>query len=758
MQRLKINIQGVVQGVGFRPFVYRLANELDLKGRVGNSPQGVQIDLEGDNENLEKFLNRLESDKPPLASINSTEIDRLEEIIGYKDFTVRTSDNNGDKSALVLPDTATCHDCLSEIFDPTDRRHRYPFTNCTNCGPRYSIIHTLPYDRANTTMQIFPMCKKCRDEYEDPANRRFHAQPNACPECGPHLELWDKSGKVLAMHDDALLAACETIRQGKIVALKGLGGFQLLVDARDDHAVRRLRKRKNREEKPFALMYPSLDNAAIDCDITSVEKNLLLSPQSPIVLLQKLNNNTNLADNVAPDNPYLGVMLPYTPLHYLLMHELQFPVIATSGNLSDEPICIDEHEALHRLKNIADLYLVHNRPIARQVDDSVVRVMNGSAMVVRNARGYAPTPVELMGSVASTLAVGAHLKNSVAIARGNFAFAGQHIGDLETTEAFEAMKKTTVSLSKIYDFKQEAVVCDLHPDYLSTRFAENSGLPIRKVQHHLAHVLSCMADNKISEPVLGVSWDGTGLGPDKTVWGGEFIAVDGRAAERVAHLRLFPLPGGDKAVKEPRRTALGLLYEIYGSDIFGMDELAPLRAFEKPEIAILQKALENKINTPLTSSTGRLFDAVSSILGICHISRYEGQAAMMLEYAGNSKATEQRYHYEIHNDKSKFIIDWEPMIREILRDCRGKISPGRIASRFQNTLADIILSVCNSIGQENIVLTGGCFQNKYLTEKTISRLESAGFKPYRHHRIPPNDGGIALGQIIAAAGEMEIEI
>jgi len=757
LRRLVINIQGVVQGVGFRPFVYRLAGDLDLNGWVGNSPQGVQVEIEGAAENLDRFIARLDTDKPPLATISNKEFIYLEPA-GYNDFTVRQSDRSGDKTAPVLPDIATCPDCLSEIFDPSDRRYRYPFTNCTNCGPRYSIIHTLPYDRANTTMQVFPMCEKCREEYEDPSNRRFHAQPNACAECGPHLQLRDGGGNTLGMHDEALITACEAVRQGRILALKGLGGFQLLVDARNDEAVRLLRKRKGREEKPFALMYPSLDNVSRDCRMTSIEESLLLSPQSPIVLLEKLTIDTNVADAVAPNNPYLGVMLPYTPLHHLLMHELQFQLVATSGNLSDEPICIDENEAMHRLRNIADFYLVHNRPIARQVDDSVVRIMNGGAMVVRNARGYAPTSVELTGEIPPTLAMGAHLKSSIAIARGGHAFVSQHIGDLETTEAFEAMKKVTVSLSDIYDFKPEKIVADLHPDYLSTRFADDSGLPAKKIQHHLAHVLSCMADNRLDEPVLGVSWDGTGLGPDRTVWGGEFITVNGKSAKRAGHFRLFPLPGGDKAVREPRRTALGMLYEIYGDNLFGMAALEPMRAFDIKELDILKTALKNKINTPMTSSAGRIFDAVSSILGICQISRYEGQAAMMLEYSGLTEPARQSYEYEINCSDAMFVVDWQPMIRGLLKDFLDGVVPGRIASRFQNTLADIILSVGKQIGEKNIVLTGGCFQNRYLTEKTISRLESADFKPYRHRRIPPNDGGIALGQIMAAARDIEMEL
>lgn len=753
LQRLLINIQGLVQGVGFRPFIYRLAGDLNLNGWVGNSPQGVQIEAEGDRGNLERFVDRLDADKPPLAMINNKELKWLDPV-GYEEFTVRMSGKDGGKTALVLPDIATCPDCLDDIFDTSNRRYRYPFTNCTNCGPRYSIIKTLPYDRGNTTMRIFPMCKKCREEYEDPANRRFHAQPNACLECGPHLELWDINGNIFGMHDEALLAACDAVKQGRILALKGLGGFQLIVDARNDDAVRLLRGRKGREEKPFALMYHSLEAVNNDCLVSDIEKKLLISPQAPITLLRKQKTN-NIADSAAPGNPYLGVMLPYTPLHHLLMHELRFPIVATSGNLTGEPICIDEHEALARLKGVADLYLVHNRPIARQVDDSVVRVMHGYAMVIRNARGYAPTPIRMIGRVKPCLAVGGHLKNSVAIAREGCAFASQHIGDLETVEAYEAMKNVAVSLSDIYDFKPESVVSDFHPDYLSTRFAAETSLPMKKVQHHVAHVLACMADNDLDEPVLGISWDGTGLGPDRTIWGGEFIRINGRAVVRAAHFRLFPLPGGDSAIREPRRTALGLLYEIYGADVFGMNELKSIQSFDNYELDVLRSVMKNGINSPMTSSAGRLFDAVSSILGFCQVSRYEGQAAMMLEYAGETETAKQSYHFEIRNNGRILIIDWEPIIHDIISDLYGGVVSGRIASRFQNTMADITLSVTEKVGEKNVALTGGCFQNRYLTERVVRLLDSAGYKVYRHHRIPPNDGGIAVGQIVAAAREME---
>jgi len=753
-RRLRLAVRGLVQGVGFRPFVYRLATKLGLSGWVRNSPQAVQIELEGCVDKLNEFIQRLGREKPRCAFIQSQQVSFLDPI-GYSGFSVRESDQSGEKTALILPDIATCPDCLKEIFDPSDRRYRYPFTNCTNCGPRFSIIESLPYDRVSTTMKVFPMCEECRREYEDPLNRRFHTQPNACPDCGPHLELWDAKGEILASHDDALLEACNSIKRGKILALKGLGGFQLLVDARNDDAVTLLRQRKAREEKPLALMYPNLHAVKNECQVSNLEEKLLDSYESPIVLLRrridKNSYRSGICPSVAPGNPYFGIMLPYTPLHHLLMTELDFPIVATSGNLSDEPICIDEHEAQSRLGKIADLFLVHNRPIVRQVDDSVVRLMMGRQLVLRAARGYAPTAIQLKEPVPPSLAVGAHLKNSVAIGRGKYAFVSQHIGDLESKQAYEALGRVVQSLSNIYDFQPAKVVSDLHPDYLSTKFAFGLALPLNKIQHHYAHVLSCMADNELEGPALGVSWDGTGLGLDGTIWGGEFLRVDKESFTRVAHLRTFRLPGSEKAVYEPRRSAVGLLYEIFGERLFSMDALEPLKAFDTGEKEILHNMLERKINAPVTSSAGRLFDAVVSIIGLCQTVSYEGQAPMKLEFAAGGLISEESYRFNIDQQTQSFVVDWEPMIRDILNDVQRATSTSQIAAKFHNTLVDMIVQVAKIIGEQKVVLTGGCFQNKYLTERTVCCLKSAGFKPFWHQRIPPNDGGIALGQIVATS-------
>lgn len=743
--RLRLVIRGAVQGVGFRPFVYRLATELGLTGWVLNSAQGVFIEAEGAWETLQQFVRQIEEEKPPRAFIQSMEQSVLDPV-GYTTFEIRHSEQSGEKSVLILPDIATCTDCLRELFDPADRRYRYPFINCTNCGPRYSIIESLPYDRPNTTMKAFPMCSACREEYENPLDRRFHAQPIACPECGPHLELWDERGGCLATHHDALLLAAEAIRGGRIVAVKGLGGFHLMVDARNEGAVRLLRERKRREEKPFALMYPSLEMVRAHCEVDEVEERLLRSPESPIVLLRRRECEA-VAPAVAPQNPYLGVMLPYTPLHHLLMHELGFPVVATSGNLSDEPICIDEHEALQRLKGIADLFLVHNRPIARHVDDSVVRVLLGREMVLRRARGYAPLPVLVKEPLPPLLAVGAHLKNTVALGVDRQVFLSQHIGDLETAQALEAFRRVVADVQGLWEHQPQAVACDMHPDYLSTQTAHRMGLPVVEVQHHLAHTLSCMAENELEPPVLGVSWDGTGYGVDGTVWGGEFLLVREGGWERFAHLRPFRLPGGDRAIKEPRRAALGVLYELLGEGAF--DELE--NAFTPEERRVLTQALRQGVQAPLTTSAGRLFDAVAALVGLRQRVYFEGQAAMELEFLTHSAQDDGSYPFSLSGHAPPYVLDWSTLISAILEEVRGGVSPALVAVRLHNTLAEMIRQVATAAGVERVALSGGCFQNAYLTERTVRRLSEAGFRTYWHQRVPPNDGGIALGQVVGAS-------
>jgi hydrogenase maturation protein HypF len=852
--RLKLSVRGAVQGVGFRPFVFRLATELGLNGWVNNSAQGVFIEVEGARSGLERFLLRIEAEKPPRSSIQSLETSWLDPV-GYTAFEIRESESSGVKTALVLPDIATCPECLAEVLDPKNRRYFYPFTNCTNCGPRFSIIQSLPYDRANTSMKKFQMCPQCQAEYEDPHDRRFHAQPNACPECGPQLELWRSCARERAANSkaakdqprsagrshEALQAAAAAIRRGEIVAIKGLGGFHLMVDARQHEAVRRLRDRKHREEKPFALMFPSVEGVRSVCEVSPLEERLLRSPEAPIVLLKHRSPLTSpLSPYVAPGNPNLGVLLPYTPLHHLLMSILGFPVVATSGNLSDEPICIDEREAFDRLGGIADLFLVHNRPIVRHVDDSIVCVMMDRELVLRRARGYAPLPITLHAPRSTLhaqplLAVGAHLKNTVALAVGPQVFISQHIGDLETDQAFEAFRRVIEDFEKLYETEPTLIAADLHPDYLSTRFARELSTPTAihetgqtgmqpfvagatkvgtaenprfiGVQHHIAHVLSCMAENELEPPVLGVSWDGTGYGTDGTVWGGEFFTVTDTACQRVAHLRTFPLPGGDKAVREPRRAALGLLYELFGDAAFEMKFLPPLQGFGKTELATLRNMLERRLNSPRTSSIGRLFDVVAALAGLRQETRFEGQSAMELEFALEGMETEEAYPLPIVDGQPTIqsaesvmvqlgptvggasvlasrkpkespdprlagslappnsttavtspapqILDWAPMIEAVLADTKRGVPISAISARFHNALAESIVAVARRVGQERVALSGGCFQNRYLTERAVWGLRTAGFRAYWHQRVPPNDGGIALGQIIAAAREVK---
>lgn len=766
-ERLRVAIRGAVQGVGFRPFVYRLARELGLDGWVVNAPQGVFVEVEGPPAALEQCLIRIERDRPPRAVIQSLEPSWLDPV-PYRGFEIRDSAHGGETTALVLPDIATCAECRAEVRDPANRRYRYPFTNCTNCGPRFSIIDALPYDRANTSMRAFEMCPECRREYEDPSDRRFHAQPNACPACGPQLALWDPAGRELARQDTALADAAAAIRAGRIVAVKGLGGFHLMADASNDAAVRRLRERKHREEKPLALMYPTLDDVRRHCAVSAVEARLLASAEAPIVLLTRLEaSGAGLSAAVAPRNPALGVMLPYTPLHLVLLDEIGGPVVATSGNISDEPICTDESEALERLGGIADLFLVHDRPIVRHVDDSIVRVMLGRELVLRRARGYAPLPVPLRTEGPPTVAVGGHLKNTVAVTAGSNAFISQHIGDLGTQPSTEAFLAVTASLETLFDVRPELAVADLHPDYLSTKYAASLGLPTVRVQHHYAHVAACMAENEIDGSVLGVSWDGTGYGPDGTVWGGEFLLTGDRSFTRAACLRPFSLPGGERAVREPRRSALGLLYAMLGEAVAATPGV-PLGAFAPDERQVLLQALRRGLHAPVTTSAGRLFDAVAAVLGLCERSSFESQAAMELEFAVDP-AVADAYPFALDDRVDRFapeggwhaprlVTDWEPMVRALLADQQAGAPVGTMAARFHNMLVELIVAVAARVGERRVVLTGGCFQNRRLTERTVVRLGEAGFTPYWHQRVPPNDGGLSLGQIAAARrGGLPIE-
>jgi hydrogenase maturation protein HypF len=763
--RLRMEIQGAVQGVGFRPFVYRLASELGLAGWVRNDHRGVHIEVEGSLPRLERFREEIRRRNPPRARIESTSETWLESA-GYRRFEILPSGESGDRSVPVLPDIAPCGDCLSEISDPANRRHRYPFTNCTHCGPRFSILRSLPYDRHRTTMERFAMCPSCRREYEDPSDRRFHAQPNACPACGPALALIDPSGKTLSRGEEALQAAVTALGEGRIVAVKGLGGFHLMADARDAGAVRRLRERKPRREKPFALMARDLDQVRSLCETGEKAEALLASPEAPILLLPR-KPGAAVTEEVAPGNPMLGVMLPSTPLHHLILRGTGFPVVATSGNLSDEPICTDEAEARERLGGIADLFLIHDRPIQRHVDDSVAWILRGRPRLLRRARGFAPLPVMAGRELPVILAVGAHLKNTVALSVGRRIFVSQHIGDLETPESLHAFRRVIQDFLRLYGARPAAIAHDLHPDYLSTRWAKDGddpdgaggellrGLPRIAVQHHHAHLAACMAEQGEEGTVLGVTWDGTGYGEDGTVWGGEFLLGGAEGFRRAAHFLPFRLPGGESAVREPRRSALALLWELEGEAGLERTDLPPVREFTPEQRRLLGRMLAGGINSPVTSSAGRLFDAVASLSGLRQVTSFEGQAAMALEHAADPGVTDA-YPLEILAPEAggSRLLDWRPTLRSILQDAARGTAAGAIAARFHNALVESMVKVAELEGEERVALAGGCFQNRRLVEGAARRLEESGFRVLLHRQVPPNDGCISLGQVAVAAARL----
>jgi hydrogenase maturation protein HypF len=771
-ERLRVVLRGVVQGVGFRPHVHRIATALGLRGFVRNTPQGVVVEVEGARARLDEFLLRLDADKPPRASIQSLEPSWLQPA-RFGEFEILDSAQGGDTTAFVPPDIAVCPDCLRELLNPLDRRHLYPFTNCTNCGPRHSIIEALPYDRANTSMRAFPMCAACSAEYWNPADRRFHAQPNACPACGPRIAFHGgPAGEPTARDGEALEEAACTVEHGSILALQGIGGFLLVCDARSEDAVRRLRQRKHREEKPFAVMFPSVGAVAACCSLSQLEERALRGPEAPIVLLERRDAG-GIAPSVAPSNPCLGAMLPYAPLHHLLMRRLGFPVVATSGNLSDEPICTTADEAFDRLSSIADAYLVHDRPIVRPVDDSVVRVAAGREMVLRRARGYAPLPLPAPRDLPPVIALGAHLKNTISLAAGREIFVSQHLGDLDTAASTLAFLGAVADFLRLFGRTPVAVACDMHPDYRSTLHARSMGLPVVPVQHHHAHMAACIAENEIDGEVLGVSWDGTGYGLDQTVWGGEFLAGTATRFRRAAHLRPFRLPGGERAVREPRRSAIGALFEVFGSAAFEMRDLPCFEGFSDNEVATLRRSLERGINAPVTTSAGRLFDAVASLAGARQVMAFEGQAAMMLEYAAAGARDRGVYPFTIREgtipaivsrwdagnlaggggagEGPLLVVDWAPLLEAVVADRRRGEAVDTIAARFHSTVAAAIVAVAVRCGLDRVALSGGCFQNRLLLEGAVGGLRQAGLSPFWHQRIPPNDGGISPGQAFVAA-------
>lgn len=753
--RTSILVKGRVQGVGFRPFIHRLASSKDLSGWVCNSKEGVLIEVEGTSESIKEFVISIKDQAPAAAIVKNLE-EHYMSPVGYSDFKIRSSVSMAGGSTGIVPDIATCRDCVSELFDKSNRRYMYPFITCTSCGPRFSIIESMPYDRENTSMKDFSMCTECRSEYEDSSDRRFHSQTNSCFRCGPEVVLTDDGVNSPYTGISAIKNALVHLRRGEIAAVKGLGGFHLIADPMIPGALQRSRKLKNRPDKPFALMYPDIDCIKRDCEVSETEEKLLNSPEAPVVILKRRKNplvlSRDLMDLVAPDNPFLGVMLPYTPLHYILIYLAGSPVVATSGNVSGEPICIENEEAFERLGAIADLFLVHNRKISRQVDDSVVRIVDDEPFPLRSARGYAPMMFTSDYAQHGSIALGGHFKDTVCVSKDDEIVLSQYIGDLDNTESFISFQNNLNDLVRLYDIVPRSVACDKHPSYLTTMYAEELQCGTFRIQHHYSHVLSCMVEHGLSSPLLGVCWDGTGYGDDNTIWGGEFLLVNQHGYERLAHLRTFPLPGAEKAIREPRRSCLGILYSIHGERF--PDNLKDLMGdlFTEKELRILLTILVKGLNSPSTSSAGRLFDAVASLSGLCQKSSFEGQAAMMLEFSSDYLQTDELYEINIKEtfdtDSAELILDWEPLIKSVAEDLKCGTEMKLVSSRFHNTLAESIVDVAQRTGQRDVVLTGGCFQNKYLLELTIRRLREEGFTPFWNKRVPCNDSGLSLGQLV----------
>jgi hydrogenase maturation protein HypF len=821
--RRQIEVSGIVQGVGFRPYVYRLATERHLVGTIRNTSSGVTIEVEGPRSAVDDFLSRLPLEAPPLARITgmvSVELacsgdaaPRLPESgqcgstsePGVPRFRILASRGEEAVRTLISPDIATCGDCLREMFDCSDRRYRYPFINCTNCGPRFTITRSIPYDRPRTSMAPFQMCAHCQAEYDDPLNRRFHAQPNACWDCGPKLELWEGSRVIPTA--DPLAAAIDGLRWGKIVAVKGLGGFHLACDATNPAAVALLRERKRRVGKPFAIMVADLAAARGICDITSGEAEALQSNRRPIVLLRRTCGST-ISTDVAPGNHYLGVFLPYTPVHHLLLREGRFTaLVMTSGNLSEEPIAIANHEARARLGGLADCLLLHNRDILLRCDDSVVRVFSANGEIsrpprpakgfdrngrgpaketkkgfdametepqnggriqqLRRSRGFVPVPVFLREEVPSVLAVGGELKNTICLTKGKHAFLSQHIGDLENLESFKFFEEAIAHLRAVLEIDPAIIAYDLHPDYFSSKWAlQKSGVPLVGVQHHHAHIASCMAENHLAGQVIGFALDGTGYGPDGAIWGGEVLIAGYEQFERVAHFEYVPLPGGAAAIREPWRMAVSYLRHHFGEEFLRFN-LPFLGQVGRPELERLLRMLQRRVNSPWTSSCGRLFDAVAAIAGIRQQVSYEAQAAIELEMAirdstrpsrrrlANSFEPEFAYPLALIPEASGMLIGTRPMYESLIRDVLNCRPVSEISRKFHNGLVGMFLQIaknlCDRISLNRVCLSGGTFGNLYLTQHLVAALSSAGFEVFTQNEVPTGDGGLSLGQAIVAA-------
>jgi hydrogenase maturation protein HypF len=756
MERRVITVRGIVQGVGFRPFVHTLASQLHLKGFVKNCVGSVLVEVEGDARSIDRFMTELTTNPPPLARIDRVEVDRRS-CVGYSSFCIESSEIESAGPVSFPPDIATCADCLAELFDPDDRRYRYPFLNCTNCGPRLTIVTGAPYDRPRTTMATFAMCTACQEEYENPTNRRFHAQPICCPTCGPRLQVHDVAGRRIET-PDPLRHFAAALCAGQIGAVKGLGSYHLACDARNHAAVAELRHRKYRDEKPFAIMVRDVEAAETLCDVSPPERDLLLSRQRPIVLLRKRPGAT-VADAVAPRNPDLGVMLPYTPLHHLLLREMAgAPLVMTSGNRSDEPIAYENDDALKRLAGIADVFLTHNRPIHVRCDDSVLRIVVGEQLPLRRSRGFAPLPIALPRECSTPiLAVGGQLKGTFALGRGRHAFLSHHLGDLDHFGAYRAFVKDVGLYEQLFDIEPALLVHDLHPDYASTRYALTRATPsvrLLAVQHHHAHMASCMADNGLNEPGIGVTFDGTGYGTDGAVWGGEFLVGDYCAFRRAAHLRYVGMPGGDRVIREPWRMALAHLTDAQADAPALAERLSP------EAVRTVMRMLESRFNTPQTSSIGRLFDAIAALVGVRDRVSFEGQAAIELEWLATTAVSDGHYPFDLEetagdDGRVVFVVDTRPLIRAVSQDVRQRIDAACIARRFHSTVVEMMARICQRLrqatGLDVVVLSGGVFMNALLTTEAIDRLRGEGFRVHRHRRVPPNDAGLSLGQLAVAA-------
>jgi len=748
----RILVEGIVQGVGFRPFIHRLANSLGLKGWVLNSTRGVEIEVEGPESIIMNFYDKVSTHTPVAASILKKTI-RFHPPEGYSSFIIKESAEEDLKTALVSPDIAICQDCLAEMSDKSNRRHLYPFINCTNCGPRFTIIESLPYDRPRTSMRGFVMCAECKREYDDLSNRRYHAQPNACRLCGPSVQLVSRTGRVYS--GEPLLRAVSLLKSGYILAVKGIGGFHLACNAEDEDAVKRLRFRKKREMKPFAVMSTDVGTVKEFCDVSPSERDLLEDPKRPIVLLKKMAS-CFIAESVAPGCDCLGVFLPYTPLHHLLLRQPLRAVVMTSGNISDEPIITDNDGALSDLSQIADFFLLHDREIVSRCDDSVIRFIGGKECVFRRSRGYAPYPIELNSNLGEILSCGGELKNTFCLTKGNKAIMSQHIGDLKTLSTYNYYKDAIAHFERLFSIEPDTIAHDLHPEYMSTKYALNRKGILVGIQHHHAHIASCMAENGVFGETIGVALDGAGYGTDGKAWGCEFLLVRPSEFKRLGHLRYVPLPGGDAAALEPYRMAISYLDMACGA---GFDRSKVCSRWGIDNIKLLTKMIRRGVNSPLTSSAGRLFDAVSSLTGVRDVSTYEGQAAMELEAISRSDITES-YPVKVEvQEGGTFLLDPTEMITHIVEDVETHTPKPIMAGKFHNTMAQTILEGCilsrELTGTRTVALSGGVFQNKVLTEKALKLLVEKGFTCHLHKLVPPNDGGLSLGQAIVAASKVE---